>query len=105
MLDNRAINQAQIQSMEDIEIRSRKFMEAHERIPSSVADVDAFYNNYMRQEQKKNESESHTGYLANQGNELNDVTNFHYQRVYQPTMDYIKSHVGHLYQVDRTIAV
>ena len=48
MLDNRAINQAQIQSMKDIEIRSRKFMEAHERIPSSVADVDAFYNNYMR---------------------------------------------------------
>lgn len=28
-----------------------------------------------------------------------------YQRVYQPQMDYIKSHISHGYEADKTVAV
>ena len=44
-------------AMRDIQIRQRGFTEAHERIPSSVADAEKWYNQELRNEARKHEKE------------------------------------------------
>ena len=41
------------------------------------------------------------GYLEYGGNGLDD---FVYQDMYQNTMGYLKSHIGHQYEADKTVA-
>lgn len=98
-LDLHADNKAGITSYLDLERRQRGFEEADDRIPSSVSHAEAFYNKQLRQESKKHQMEGY-GYLEKQYGE-ND---FDYQRIYQPMTDYIKSHIGHQYEADKTVA-
>ena len=81
------------------------FIEAKDRLPSSVGQAEAWYLDKLRKEQIKNSTAGGQG-LLDQSEQpydgaLNDLP---YQRVYQPTMDYIKSHVSHIYQADKTVA-
>ena len=89
--------------MRDREFRPRGFEEAHERIPSSVGDADALYNKLLRNESIKHQSEG-SPYLES-GKQGIDSGDFDYYQSFKPTIGYIKSHVGHMYEADRTVAV
>ena len=57
-------------SMRDRHIRDRDFQEAKDRIPSSVADADRFYDEALRTDQARHQSPG-TPYLEN-GKEMRE---------------------------------
>ena len=86
--------------------RNLPFIEAKDRLPSSVGLAEAWYLGKLREEQRKNSTKASLGLLEQGENPYAKAINdYPYQRVFQPTMDYIKSHVGHNYQADKTVAV
>ena len=87
--------------MRDRDQRLRGFEEAHERIPSSVADAESAYNRLLRDDAKKHQSPG-VGYLEHGSN--GGLSDFTYQHVYGPTMEMLKTHLGHHYKADKTKA-
>lgn len=62
MLDSYGNRKGFFDSMRDRDRMLRGFEDAHERVPSSVADAEAYYLNQMREEARKHEDNS-VGYL------------------------------------------
>ena len=100
-LDIHAQNKAGIQSARDWQRRPRDFEEAHDRLPSSVAEAEMFYNETLRDEARGYQMKGEAYLEPALDSKLPD---FDYQRIYQPITDYIKSHIGHQYKADRTVA-
>ena len=72
-MDGHAGGKYLLQSYNDREFRPRDFEEAHERIPSSVAEAEMHYNQILRNEQKKHQSEGAPYFDPNA-----PTGNFHY---------------------------